>query len=208
MCSQSFKAGVSYAAMVEQRHFVLDRPLDVCPKGFAEIIFGMGCFWGAEKQFWSLEGIFSTAVGYAGGQADSPSYHDVCSGSTGHAEVVRVCYDPNFVSLESLLKVFWEGHDPTQGMRQGADMGSQYRSVIFSGSEADLEIAKRSRDAYQAVLSANNYGPITTEISIVERFHFAESYHQQYLAKNPGGYCGHGGTGVTCPVGVSPKLRP
>lgn len=193
--------------MAGDKHFVLGNDIDACPPGHASITFGMGCFWGAEKAFWQLEGVHTTAVGYAGGHADSPNYRQVCSGMTGHAEVVRICYDPNVVSLESLLKVFWEGHDPTQGNRQGPDIGTQYRSVIYVSNDAELELAERSRDAYGHVLASRGYGSITTEIALLTSFHLAEGYHQQYLAKNPGGYCGHGGTGVTCPVGVAPRSR-
>ncbi len=184
------------------KHAVLGTDLDLERDGLHEVRFGMGCFWSAEKAFWEIDGVESTAVGYAGGLSDSPTYHEVCSGRTGHAEVVRVLYDPAVVDLEGLLKVFWEGHDPTQGMRQGPDIGSQYRSLVQVMTSADLEVAKRSRDAFQQVLTSAGYGAITTEIEVGGSFYFAEDYHQQYLAKNPGGYCGHGGTGKICPVGV------
>jgi peptide-methionine (S)-S-oxide reductase len=162
-------------------------------------IFGMGCFWGAERKFWQIEGVYSTAVGYAGGYTPNPTYEEVCSGQTGHAEVVRVIFDPQVVSYEQLLKVFWESHDPTQGMRQGNDMGTQYRSAIYTYNEAQKSAAQASRDAYQQVLADAGYDPITTEIREAPDFYYAEEYHQQYLARNPAGYCGLGGTGVACP---------
>ncbi len=184
-------------------HFVNGNPL----KGpFADhlqqAVFGLGCFWGAERRFWETEGVFTTAVGYAGGTMPDPDYHTVCTGSTGHAEVVLVVFDPAVVSYEELLRVFWESHDPTQGMRQGNDIGTQYRSVIYTGDDMQQDAAAASREAYQAELAAAGYGPITTEIEPLDTFYYAEEYHQQYLAKNPGGYCGLGGTGVTCPVGL------
>jgi peptide-methionine (S)-S-oxide reductase len=165
-------------------------------------IFGMGCFWGAERVFWTTPGVVKTAVGYAGGFTDNPTYRDVCTGRTGHAEVVLVEYDPAEVSYEELLRLFWENHDPTQGMRQGNDVGTQYRSAVYWTTEAQREAAEASRDAYQRVLSDAGYGAITTEIAPAGPFHYAEEYHQKYLAKNPDGYCGLGGTGVACPVGV------
>jgi peptide-methionine (S)-S-oxide reductase len=164
--------------------------------------FGMGCFWGAEKKFWQTPGVVSTAVGYAGGTTDRPSYEQVCSGATGHAEVVQVVYDPARVSYEELLRVFWENHDPTQGNRQGNDRGTQYRSAIYTHDAEQLAAAQASRTAYQERLRSAGYGPITSEIREAPPFFYAEEYHQQYLAKNPGGYCGLGGTGVSCPVGV------
>ena len=163
----------------------------------------MGCFWGAEKGFWRCPGVVSTAVGYAGGHTPNPTYHEVCSGMTGHTEVVRVVFDPAKVRYEDLLRVFWEGHDPTQGMRQGNDVGTQYRSAVYTYGDEQRRAAEASRDAYQKVLAAAGHGPITTEIAPAPEFYFAEEYHQQYLAKNPGGYCGHGGTGVSCPIGVA-----
>jgi peptide-methionine (S)-S-oxide reductase len=166
--------------------------------------FGMGCFWGAEKQFWQFPGVFTTAVGYAGGDTPNPTYEEVCSGQTGHAEVVLVVFDPVQIPYDALLRAFWEGHDPTQGMRQGGDIGTQYRSAIYVYSADQRQRADASRDAYQRVLREAGYGPITTEIRDAPPFHYAEAYHQQYLAKNPHGYCGHGGTGVSCPIGVSP----
>ncbi len=170
------------------------------PPGTEMAMFGMGCFWGAERIFWKRQGVYSTAVGYAGGVTPNPTYEEVCSGRTGHAEVVRVVFDPAMVSYESLLRVFWEQHDPTQGMRQGNDVGTQYRSAIYCGSPTQRTAAEVSRQAYQQVLSAAGHGRITTEILDAPEFYFAEEYHQQYLAKNPGGYCGLGGTGVHCPA--------
>lgn len=186
------------------RHFVDGHPLDPpFPLGTEEAVFGMGCFWGAERKFWQAgEGVYVTAVGYAGGATKNPTYEDVCSGRTGHAEVVRVVYFPAAISFESLLKIFWESHDPTQGMRQGNDIGTQYRSAIFVPTPAQLAAAEASRAAYQRVLTQAGHGPITTEIKAAPPFYHAEAYHQQYLAKNPGGYCGLGGTGVSCPVGT------
>lgn len=188
---------------VAGRHFVLGNPLiPPFPDGTATIWFGMGCFWGAEKAFWVQPGVWSTAAGYAGGFTSNPTYKEVCSGRTGHTEVVQVVYDRALVHLEDLLRIFWEGHDPTQGMRQGNDVGTQYRSAVF-GSADQLGVVRDSRDAYQGVLSRLGYGRITTEIAEAGPFYFAEPYHQQYLAKNPAGYCGHGGTGVSCPIGVA-----
>jgi len=192
------------AAMpVAPKHMVLGTPMvPPFPKGLEVAVFGLGCFWGAEQKFWQVKGVHSTAVGYAGGFTPNPTYEEVCSGLTGHTEAVLVVFDPAVVSFERLLKVFWESHDPTQGMRQGADTGSQYRSAIYGRSEAQLAASRASRDAYQARLTAAGFGSITTEIASVTRFFYAEDYHQQYLAKNPNGYCGLGGTGVSCPVGV------
>jgi len=172
------------------------------PAGLETAIFGMGCFWGAEKKFWQTPGVYSTAVGYAGGLTPNPTYREVCSGATGHTEVVLVVFDPKAVSYEELLRVFWENHDPTQRMRQGNDVGTQFRSAIYATSDAQRTAAEASRDAYQAKLSAAGYGAITTEIAAAPELYYAEDYHQQYLAKNPDGYCGIGGTGVSCPVGV------
>ena len=181
-------------------HFVHGRPIAApFPEGTRSAVFGLGCFWGAERTFWQIEGVYSTAVGYAGGFTKNPTYEEVCSGRTGHSEVVLVVYDPRGIEFEDLLRVFWESHDPTQGMRQGNDVGTQYRSVIFVDDEERLCAARASRDAYQPGLSAAGYGPITTEIRAAPPFYHAEEYHQQYLAKNPGGYCGLGGTGVACP---------
>lgn len=172
------------------------------PDGFKVLDIGLGCFWGAEKAFWSLPGVHVTAVGYAAGATPNPTYEEVCSGRTGHNEVVRVVYDPSVTSLETMLKAFWEGHDPTQGMRQGNDVGTQYRSGVYLDDEADLAAAQASKQMYQEALGAAGRGTISTEIMKAEPFYFAEGYHQQYLAKNPSGYCGLGGTGVSCPIGA------
>ncbi len=163
----------------------------------------MGCFWGAERKFWQTDGVYSTAVGYAGGFTPNPTYKEVCSGGTGHTEVVLVVFQPQAVSLEAVLRVFWEGHDPTQGMRQGNDIGTQYRSAIFTRGEAQADVVAQSREMYQAELTKAGHGQITSEIAAAGEFFYAEKYHQQYLGKNPGGYCGLGGTGVSCPVGLS-----
>jgi peptide-methionine (S)-S-oxide reductase len=186
------------------RHFVSGRPLaGPYPEGVETAIFAMGCFWGAERAFWRAgEGVFVTAVGYSGGHTPNPTYEEVCSGRTGHAEAVRVAYDPAKISYEDLLTLFWEGHDPTQGMRQGADVGTQYRSAIYWTTPEQRAAALRSAAAYAEALKARGFGPIATEIAEARPFYFAEDHHQQYLAKNPGGYCGHGGTGVSCPIGV------
>lgn len=181
-------------------HFVHGRPIaPPFPEGTRQAVFGLGCFWGAERTFWRLDGVYSTAVGYAGGFTRNPTYQEVCSGRTGHSEVVLVVYDPGVIDFDHLLRVFWESHDPTQGMRQGNDVGTQYRSVIFVDGAERLGAAEASRDAYQPGLRAAGFGPITTEIRAAPPFFHAEEYHQQYLAKNPGGYCGLGGTGVSCP---------
>ena len=187
-----------------ERHFINDRPLQpLYPDGMEKALFGLGCFWGAERKFWQMgEGIWITAVGYAGGTTPNPTYEETCTGMTGHNEVVLVVYDPNKVSYDKLLKTFWESHDPTQGMRQGNDVGTQYRSGIYVFDEAQKQAAEASKAAYGHALAARGYGPITTEILDAGPFYFAEDYHQQYLAKNPGGYCGLGGTGVSCPTGV------
>jgi peptide-methionine (S)-S-oxide reductase len=188
---------------VPARHFVSGAPLEPpFPAGMEEAVFGLGCFWGAEKQFWKTPGVFTTAVGYAGGYTPNPTYREVCSGGTGHTEVVRVVFDPKAVRYEDLLRVFWESHDPTQGMRQGNDTGTQYRSAIYTYGDEQLQAASASRDAYQKALTAAGHGEITTEIAPAGDFYYAEDYHQQYLAKNPQGYCGLGGTGVACPIGL------
>ncbi|MGY2462401.1 peptide-methionine (S)-S-oxide reductase MsrA [Vreelandella sulfidaeris] len=171
------------------------------PKGHEEIVLGMGCFWGVERLFWQLPGVYVTAAGYAGGETPNPTYEETCTGRTGHTEVVRVIYDPQQVDLETLLQVFWEQHDPTQGNRQGNDIGSQYRSAIFTTSQTQQAVAEQSAAAYQQALDKAGRGPITTEIKPLETFYYAEAYHQQYLDKNPNGYCGLKGTGVTCPIG-------
>ena len=197
-------SGRTDAMPVPDQHFVNFHPLvGPFPEGTQTVVFGLGCFWGAEKVFWQIPGVHTTAVGYAGGFTPNPSYEEVCSGRTGHNEVVLVAFDPEVVSFDQLLQAFWEGHDPTQGMRQGNDRGTQYRSGIYvSGSEA-LVAAEASRDRYQEVLRSAGYGDITTEIRESGPFYYAESYHQQYLAKNPSGYCGLGGTGVSCPAGLA-----
>ncbi len=182
-------------------HFVNGRDLMAeSPEGMKEIVFALGCFWGAERVFWQADGVYVTQVGYAGGHTPNPTYEEACSGQTGHTEVVRVVYDPKVISLDALLRLFWESHDPTQGMRQGNDVGTQYRSAIYTLSEDDLEAVHASRAAYQSALIAAGRGEITTEIKPLDAFYHAEDYHQQYLAKNPGGYCGIGGTGVSCPM--------
>ena len=194
---------------VAERHFVNGhRLVPPFPEGLQLAHFAMGCFWGVERRFWMLPGVYSTSVGYVGGTTRNPTYDEVCSGLTGHAEVVRVVYDPARVSYADLLRVFWESHDPTQGMRQGNDVGTQYRSGIYWHDDAQRAAAERSRDDYQARLSAAGFGPITTGIEAAPEFYYAEDYHQQYLAKNPGGYCGLAGTGVACPVGVVPAGEP
>jgi len=199
--------GRSTPMPVPARHAVLDAPLaPPYPEGSEIAEFGLGCFWGAERKFWQTPGVLSTSVGYAGGYTPNPTYEEVCSGKTGHTEAVRVVYDPEQVTYEDLLRVFWEAHDPTQGMRQGNDVGTQYRSAILFHGESQRIAAEASRDAYQKVLTAAGFGPITTSITPAEDFYFAEDYHQQYLSdnKNPNGYCGLGGTGVSCPIGVAP----
>jgi peptide-methionine (S)-S-oxide reductase len=191
---------------VPERHFVNGRPLaGPLPEGLERAVFGLGCFWGAERAFWKLPGVWVTAVGYAGGLTRNSTYREVCTGRTGHAEVVLVVFDPKAVRYEDLLRVFWESHDPTQGMRQGNDVGTQYRSAIYTYGEAQHRVAEASRAAYQQRLAHSGYGAITTEIREAPEFYYAEDYHQQYLAKNPGGYCGLGGTGVSCPVGVAAR---
>jgi peptide-methionine (S)-S-oxide reductase len=191
---------------VPPAHFVNGHPLvPPFPAGIERAVFGMGCFWGAERKFWTAPGVYTTAVGYAGGLTPNPSYREVCSGRTGHAEVVLVAFDPAAVSYDDLLRIFWESHDPTQGMRQGNDVGTQYRSAIYVHDDAQRRAAETSRDAFQGELRAAGFGPITTEIARAAEFYYAEDYHQQYLAKNPDGYCGLGGTGVSCPVGLKAR---
>lgn len=193
---------------VPSAHFVTGRPIaPPFPDGLERAVFGLGCFWGAERRFWQTPGVFTTAVGYAGGLTPNPTYEEVCSGLTGHTEAVLVVFDPRTVSYDGLLKVFWEAHDPTQGMRQGNDIGTQYRSAIYATSDAHLTAARASLAAYQQALSAEGFGTITTEIRAAPPFYYAEEYHQQYLAKNPGGYCGIGGTGVACPADVGGRVR-
>ncbi len=196
--------GRAEAMPVPETHFVnKNRLKGPFPDGLEVAMFGLGCFWGAEKMFWNIPGVYSTQVGYAAGLTPNPTYREVCSGQTGHNEVVRVHFDPKKVSFETLLKTFWEGHDPTQGMRQGNDAGTQYRSGVYVYGDAQRRAAEASKAAYEKALAQKGFPAITTEILDAPTFYYAEDYHQQYLAKNPGGYCGHGGTGVACPVGVS-----
>jgi peptide-methionine (S)-S-oxide reductase len=195
--------GRSEPIAVPARHEVLGNPLTPpWPEGFQQIVVGMGCFWGAERVFWQADGVWTTAVGYAGGSTPNPSYEEVCSARTGHTEAVLAVFDPAVTSYDEMLRLFWENHDPTQGMRQGNDMGTQYRSAIYFGSDAEREAAERSRLVFAEGLGAAGYGDITTEIAPLSDFYYAEDYHQQYLAKNPNGYCGLGGTGVSCPIGL------
>ncbi len=205
---ESALAGRAQRMPVPAAHFVNDAPLaPPFPAGLELAMFGLGCFWGAERKFWQMPGVFSTAAGYAAGFTPNPTYGEVCSGRTGHNEVVRVVFDPAKVSYEALLKTFWESHDPTQGMRQGNDVGTQYRSGIYVYSPEQRRLAEASLEAYQRVLKAAGYGTITTEILDAPEFYYAEDYHQQYLAKNPMGYCGLGGTGVACPTGLAAAAR-
>jgi peptide-methionine (S)-S-oxide reductase len=191
--------------VVPAQHYVLRTPLEPpFPEGYERAVFGMGCFWGAERKFWETGVVYTTAVGYAGGYTPNPTYEEVCSGRTGHTEAVLVVFDPARTTFDDMLRVFWENHDPTQGMRQGNDVGTQYRSAIYTNDDAQASAAKASRDRYQEVLTRAGYGDITTEIAPAGEFWYAEDYHQQYLAKNPGGYCGIGGTGVSCPIGIAP----
>ena len=198
--------GRPIAMPVADRHEVLGTPLKgPFPDGLQVAVFGMGCFWGAERLFWTLPGVFTTSAGYAGGSTQNPTYEETCSGRTGHAEVVQVVYDPSKITYEDLLKVFWENHDPTQGMRQGNDVGTQYRSAIYTTTDEQRAIAESSRDAFQPIVTRAGKGEITTEIAPLGSYYFAEDYHQQYLAptKNPNGYCNHGPNGLSCPVGVA-----
>ena len=195
--------GRAESMLVPEKHYVNGNRLKApFPEGMEKAVFGMGCFWGAERKFWQLDGVYTTAVGYAAGSTPNPTYKEVCSGMTGHNEVVLVVYDPKKVSYEQLLKTFWENHNPTQGMRQGNDSGTQYRSGIYTYSEEQKKLAQASKDSYQQALKSAGYGDITTEILDAPEFYYAEDYHQQYLAKNHNGYCGLGGTNVACPVGV------
>lgn len=187
---------------VPASHFVTGQPLDAPFDGFGRIMCAMGCFWGAERKFWEAPGVISTSVGYVNGSTPNPTYEEVCSGRTGHTEALVAIFDPAVTSYEAMLRVFWENHDPTQGMRQGNDVGTQYRSGLYYYDEEQKELALRSRDAFQAKLRAAGFGEITTEIAAAPEYYFAEDYHQQYLAKNPNGYCGLGGTGISCPIGV------
>jgi len=199
-------AGRADRMEVPAKHFVNGNRMEApFPAGMQLAQFGMGCFWGAERKFWELPGVYSTAVGYAGGETRNPTYEEVCSGFTNHTEAVLVVFDPKKISYETLLKTFWESHDPTQGMRQGNDAGTQYRSAIYTYGEEQAKAALVSKEMFQAELKKKGYGTITTEIRAAPEFYYAEDYHQQYLAKNPGGYCGLGGTGVSCPVGVLAK---
>lgn len=196
--------GRTQAIRVPERHHVNGKPmLPPYPAGTERVLFGLGCFWGAERKFWQAEGVYVTAAGYAGGSTANPTYEEVCSGMTGHTEAVQVVYDPRKTGFDALLAVYWEGHDPTQGFRQGNDVGTQYRSAIYTTTDSQLERARASKDLYQVELHRAGFGDITTEIAMAGAFFFAEDYHQQYLAKNPNGYCGIGGTGVACPSGLS-----
>jgi peptide-methionine (S)-S-oxide reductase len=204
--SQDALPGRSERMPVPPKHDVLGTPIDgPAPAGFQTALFGLGCFWGAERKFWQVPGVHTTAVGYAAGFTPNPTYQEVCTGMTGHAEVVRVVFDPSKVTYEQLLKVFWESHDPTQGMQQGNDVGTQYRSGIYPSNPEQRRQAEASRDAYQRALTAAGHRTITTEIVDAPELYFAEGYHQQYLSKNPDGYCGLGGTGVSCPIGLGPR---
>ena len=204
--AQSTLPGRAQSMPVPEKHFVNGHPLKApFPTGMQQAVFGMGCFWGAERLFWKLPGVYSTAVGYAGGETKNPTYEEACSGFTNHAEVVLVVFDPKKIGYEELLKTFWEGHDPTQGMRQGNDAGTQYRSAIYTYGAEQLKAALASKEAFQKGLQKAGFGAITTEIREAPEFYYAEDYHQQYLGKNPNGYCGLGGTGVSCPVGVLAK---
>ena len=196
--------GRDMAIPTAETHFVFDRPLKAGPPaGFETIYVAMGCFWGAERVFWQMPGVWLTSVGYAGGTTPNPTYEETCSGMTGHTEVVQVIFDPSIVTMDEILKTFWEGHDPTQGMRQGNDLGTQYRSAVYTTTEAQADAAAQSAETYQKALIAAGRGKtITTEIAPLAAYYYAEDYHQQYLAKNPNGYCGIGGTGVSCPIGT------
>jgi len=200
--------GRPQAIPTAETHFITGRPLKgPYPEGLELAQFAAGCFWGVERKFWQLPGVWVTAVGYAGGSTPNPTYEETCSGRTGHTEVVLVVFDPGVISYDQLLKAFWEMHDPTQGMRQGNDVGTQYRSAIYTYSDAQHEAAEQSAEVYGAALTGRGLGAITTEIGRAQAFYFAEGYHQQYLAKNPAGYCGIGGTGVTCPIGVGVEAK-
>jgi len=199
--------GRSESMRVKNTHYVNGNPIKPpFPAGLDTVIFGLGCFWGAERKFWQVEGVYTTAVGYAAGYTPNPTYEEVCSGLTGHNEVVLVVFDPKVVSYSQLLKVFWESHNPTQGMRQGNDSGTQYRSGIYVSSAEQKQLSEASKQVYQEALKKSGYGEITTEILDAPEFYYAEEYHQQYLAKNPGGYCGLGGTNVSCPIGITQEV--
>lgn len=202
--AQSALPGRDAAIPTADTHFVSGHPLQgAVPEGFETVLLGMGCFWGAERVFWQLNGVWLTTVGYAGGFTPNPTYEETCTGKTGHTEIVQVVFDPAVISFEDVLRVFWENHDPTQGMRQGNDLGTQYRSAIFTTTEAQAATVAASKLTYEACLSAAGHGPITTEIAAAGDYYLAEDYHQQYLAKNPAGYCGIGGVGVSCPIGLN-----
>ena len=204
--AQSTLPGRAARMDVPAKHFINGHPLEApFPAGMQMVQFGLGCFWGAERIFWQTPGVYTTAVGYSGGETKNPTYEEVCSGFTNHTEAVLVVFDPQQVTFSQLLKVFWEGHDPTQGMRQGNDAGTQYRSAIYTYGDEQLKAALSSRDSFQKELTKKGFGPITTEIRAAPEFYYAEDYHQQYLGKNPNGYCGLGGTGVSCPVGATAK---
>ncbi|XP_023417227.1 mitochondrial peptide methionine sulfoxide reductase isoform X3 [Cavia porcellus] len=198
----TFSQGGLTQAIFAKHHVNGNRTVEPFPEGTQMAVFGMGCFWGAERKFWILKGVYSTQVGFAGGYTPNPTYKEVCSGKTGHAEVIRVVYQPEHISFEELLKVFWENHDPTQGMRQGNDHGTQYRSAIYPTCAAQMQAALQSKEDYQKSLSAHGFGPITTDIREGQTFYYAEDYHQQYLSKIPDGYCGLRGTGISCPLGI------
>jgi peptide-methionine (S)-S-oxide reductase len=196
--------GRDFKMPVPGSHFVLGTPLEPpFPEGVETAVFGMGCFWGAERKFWEADGVYTTAAGYAGGYTPNPTYEEVCSGSTGHTEAVLVAFDPQKTSFDEMLRIFWENHDPTQGMRQGNDVGTQYRSAVYYANDAQKQAAEASRDMFEERLRKSGYTDVTTEIAEAGPFYYAEDYHQQYLAKNPNGYCGIGGTGVSCPIGIS-----
>ena len=201
--SDAAMPGRDVAAVTEENHFVLNTPLKKVPAGMEVAVFGMGCFWGVERIFWQLVGVFSTSVGYSAGYTPNATYEEVCTGKTGHNEVVRIVFDPSKISYDALLQVFWEGHNPTQGMRQGNDTGTQYRSGIYTTTEAQKIAANASKIAFEPRLLAAGFGLITTEVLPMTEYYFAEGYHQQYLSKNPNGYCGISGTGVTCPIGTN-----
>ncbi|XP_066533263.1 mitochondrial peptide methionine sulfoxide reductase [Hoplias malabaricus] len=206
--SEEALPGRQQSMEVSAKHHVNEnRMVPPFPEGLQMAMFGMGCFWGAERKFWCQEGVYSTQVGYSGGYTPNPTYKEVCSGKTGHAEVVRVVYVPEKICYANLLKLFWENHNPTQGMRQGNDVGTTYRSAVYCYTQEQLHQALTSKEEYQKVLTENNYGQITTEVTMAKEFFYAEDYHQQYLSKVPGGYCGLGGTGVSCPIGLNKSLK-
>uniref|UniRef100_A0A671NXD9 Mitochondrial peptide methionine sulfoxide reductase n=1 Tax=Sinocyclocheilus anshuiensis TaxID=1608454 RepID=A0A671NXD9_9TELE len=199
------RSAIRLAVLASKHDVNGNRTVPPFPEGLQMVLFGMGCFWGAERKFWVQKGVYSTQVGYSGGYTPNPTYEEVCTGKTGHAEVVRVVYEPEKINFAQLLKVFWESHDPTQGMRQGNDVGATYRSTIYAYTQEQLDQALHSKDEYQKMLTEEGFGAITTEITMTKEFYYAEDYHQQYLSKNPNGYCGLGGTGVSCPIGLKSK---